>query len=300
MENSLPSLSRSHSKNFSDKMNAAKEQIYNTFSVDVEDYYMVSGFADVVRLDNWHTYESRVEKNTHRILDLMDEFRVTGTFFVLGWVAERCPALAREIQARGHEVASHGYSHRLVYDLTPEDFRADICLSKKILEDITGHSVIGFRAASYSIIQKSLWALDVLAEEGYRYDSSIFPIHHDRYGMPNAKRFPHVIESGSGKLVEFPPSTYSLMGLNVPVCGGGYLRLLPLTAITSAIKNINGKEKKPAVIYIHPWEIDVDQPRLQGRLRSNIRHYLNLKSTMPKITALMKEFKFKPFSSLLD
>jgi polysaccharide deacetylase family protein (PEP-CTERM system associated) len=281
-------------------MSSAKEQLYNIFSVDVEDYYMVSGFADVVKLDSWHIYESRVEKNTHRILDLMDEYRVKGTFFVLGWVAERCPALTREIHARGHEVASHGYSHRLVYDQTHKDFRADVCTSKKILEDITGHSVIGFRAASYSIIQKSLWALDILVEEGYRYDSSIFPIHHDRYGMPNAKRFPHVIESGNGKLVEFPPSTYALLGQNVPVCGGGYLRLLPLKVILSAIKKINGKEKQPAVIYIHPWEIDVDQPRLKGRLRSNIRHYLNLKSTMPKITELLKEFRFKPFSSLLD
>jgi polysaccharide deacetylase family protein (PEP-CTERM system associated) len=230
----------------------------------------------------------------------MDEHQVKGTFFVLGWVAEHCPALTREIQARGHEVASHGYSHKLVYDLTPEDFRADICASKKILEDITGHSVIGFRAASYSIIEKSLWALDILVQEGYRYDSSIFPIHHDRYGMPNAKRFPHVIESQSGKLIEFPPSTYALLGQNVPVCGGGYLRLLPIKIITSAIKKINRKDKQPAVIYIHPWEIDVDQPRLKGRLRSNVRHYLNLKSTAPKITALLKEFRFKPFSSLLD
>jgi polysaccharide deacetylase family protein (PEP-CTERM system associated) len=281
-------------------MNFQNDPIYNAFSVDVEDYYMVSGFADIVKPDSWHKYESRVEKNTYKILDLMDESGVKGTFFVLGWVAERCPSLTKEIHVRGHEVASHGYNHRLVYDQTLKDFRTDVRTSKKILEDITGQLVIGFRAASYSITKKSIWAIAILAEEGYRYDSSIFPIHHDRYGMPNAKRFPHVIESGNGKLVEFPPSTYALLGQNVPVCGGGYLRLLPLPAITSAIRKINGKENQPAVIYIHPWEIDVDQPRMKGRLTSNIRHYLNLKSTMPKITALLKEFRFKPFSALLD
>jgi polysaccharide deacetylase family protein (PEP-CTERM system associated) len=281
-------------------MSAPGEQIYNAFSIDVEDYYMVSGFADVVPLDSWHRYDSRVEQNTHRILDLMDEQGAKGTFFLLGWIAERFPALTREIQARGHEVASHGYNHRLVYDQTLKDFRTDVRTSKKILEDITGQPVIGFRAASYSITKKSIWAIAILAEEGYRYDSSIFPIHHDRYGMPHAKRFPHVIESQNGKLVEFPPSTYGLLGQNIPVCGGGYLRLLPLKFITSAIRKINGKEKQPVVIYIHPWEIDVDQPRLKGRFSSNLRHYLNLKSTMPKITALLKEFRFKPFSSLLD
>jgi polysaccharide deacetylase family protein (PEP-CTERM system associated) len=281
-------------------MSFPKDPIYNAFSVDVEDYYMVSGFADVVMTDNWHTYESRVEKNTYRILDLMDEHCVKGTFFVLGWIAERWPSLTKEIHVRGHEVASHGYNHRLVYDQTVQDFRTDINRTKKILEDITGHPVIGFRAASYSITKKSSWALDILVEEGYKYDSSIFPIHHDRYGMPDALRFPHVLETENGKLIEFPPSTYTLMGQNIPVCGGGYLRFLPLGIIKMAIRKINKKERQSAVIYIHPWEADVDQPRLKGRLSSNIRHYLNLKSTMPKITALMKEFKFKPFSSLLD
>jgi len=274
--------------------------MHNAFTVDVEDYYMVSAFADVVKFENWRTYESRVERNTYRILDLMDEYQVKGTFFMLGWVAEHCSALTREIHDRGHEVASHGYRHQLVYDMTQEQFRDDIRKTKIILEDITGKSVSGFRAASYSIVERSLWALDVLIEEGYRYDSSIFPIHHDRYGFPAAKRFPHVVDSKSGRLFEFPPSTYPLFGQNIPFCGGGYLRLLPKGLITAAINRINMKEKQPVLVYIHPWEIDIDQPRLSGRLRSNIRHYLNLKSTLPKIRTLLGEFRFKPLSSFAD
>ncbi|HXW68967.1 MAG TPA: XrtA system polysaccharide deacetylase [Dissulfurispiraceae bacterium] len=276
------------------------DHIFNAFTVDVEDYYMVSAFADVVRFEDWHNYKSRVQDNTFRILDLMYEYRVRGTFFVLGWVAERNASLIRQIQASGHEIASHGYRHRLVYDMTPEQFRDDVRLSKSILEDITGSPVLGFRAASYTIVQKTLWALDVLAEEGYRYDSSIFPIHHDRYGLPGANRFPHVIGTKSGSLREFPPSTLSLFGLNIPVCGGGYLRLLPESLIKAAIRRINKHELQPAITYIHPWETDVGQPRLNGSLRSRIRHYLNLQSTMPKITALLSEFRFKPLSHMLD
>jgi polysaccharide deacetylase family protein (PEP-CTERM system associated) len=184
--------------------------------------------------------------------------------------------------------------------LTPEQFREDVVTAKKILEDITGAPVLGYRAPSYSIIEKTLWALDILSEEGFRYDSSIFPIHHDRYGIPQADRFPHVIRRKKGLITEFPLSTYRIFGQNIPVCGGGYLRLLPIGIIKSAIKEINSKENQPAIIYLHPWEIDIDQPRLNGRLRSNIRHYLNLKSTMPKFKALLKGFEFKPFSDLLD
>jgi polysaccharide deacetylase family protein (PEP-CTERM system associated) len=208
--------------------------------------------------------------------------------------------MVRNIYAEGHEIACHGYNHRLIYDLTPEQFREDLVTAKKILEDITGASVIGYRAASYSIIEKTLWALDILSEEGFRYDSSIFPIHHDRYGIPEAERFPHVIRRKNGLITEFPPSTYRIFGQNIPVCGGGYLRLFPIGIIKSAIEKINSKEHQPAIIYVHPWEIDIDQPRLNGRLRSNIRHYLNLKSTMPKLNTLLKAFEFKPFSDLFD
>ncbi len=276
------------------------DHMFNAFTVDVEDYYMVSAFADVVRFEDWHKYESRVVDNTCRILDLMYEYKVRGTFFVLGWLAARHASLIRKIHDSGHEIACHGYRHRLVYDMTPEQFRKDVRLTKTLLEDISGSQVFGFRAASYSIIQKSLWALDILAEEGYCYDSSIFPIHHDRYGIPNANRFPHVIRTKSGNLTEFPPSTCSLLGHNIPVCGGGYLRILPENFIKAAIRRINNQEMQPVITYIHPWEIDVDQPRLNGRFQSRIRHYLNLKSTLPKITALLGEFRFTPLLHMLD
>jgi polysaccharide deacetylase family protein (PEP-CTERM system associated) len=274
--------------------------MHNILSIDVEDYYMVSAFADVVQFEDWCKYESRVEKNVDTILNLLSEHGVKATFFTLGWVAERFPLMVRNIYAEGHEIACHGYNHRLIYDLTPEQFREDLVTAKKILEDITGASVIGYRAASYSIIEKTLWALDILSEEGFRYDSSIFPIHHDRYGIPEAERFPHVIRRKNGFITEFPPSTYRIFGQNIPVCGGGYLRLFPIGIIKSAIEKINSKEHQPAIIYVHPWEIDIDQPRLNGRLRSNIRHYLNLKSTMPKLNTLLKAFEFKPFSDLFD
>ncbi len=269
----------------------------NALTIDVEDYYMVSAFADVVPFKSWGTFESRVEKSTSRILDLLDTKRVKATFFILGWVAERCPELIRSIHAAGHEVACHGYNHRLVYDLTPEQFRDDIRKAKSILEGITGSRVYGYRAPSYSIIKETLWALDILMEEGFRYDSSIFPIHHDRYGMPGAERFPHVIKRSKGALKEFPPSTYRVLGQNIPIAGGGYLRLYPLPITKTAIRRVNKQEKQPVIVYLHPWEIDVDQPRLQGRTSSVIRHRINLHSTMPKLKTLLHEFSFKPLSS---
>ncbi len=274
--------------------------IYNALTIDVEDYYMVSAFADTVKFENWHQYESRVERNTHRILDLLDEYQVKATFFVLGWVAEHFPDLVKDIQRRGHEVASHGYNHRLVYDLTPEDFRADVRMSKDILEGITGQSVVGYRATSYTIIKETLWALDILIEEGFMYDSSIFPIRHDRYGLPEAERFPHVIERGNGLIIEFPPSTYPLFGQKIPVAGGGYLRIMPLKATKAAIKRINEKEKKMAVVYFHPWEVDVDQPRLNGTWKSQFRHYVNLDTTLPKLRTLLSEFKFQSISEFIS
>jgi len=271
----------------------------NALTIDVEDYYMVSAFADIVKFADWHNYESRVEKNTHRILNLLNTHNAEGTFFILGWVAERHPALVREIQARGHEIASHGYNHRLVFDLTPKEFRADTSLSKKILEDITGQSVVGYRATSYSIVNRSLWALDILIEEGFQYDSSIFPIHHDRYGMPHAERFPHVIRRPAGKIFEFPPSTYRLMGHNIPVAGGGYLRMYPLGITKQAIRRMNNHEQQSAIIYFHPWEIDPLQPQLSGRLLSRFRHYVNLSSTFAKLHDLLSNFRFSPIKDLL-
>lgn len=273
--------------------------MFNALTVDVEDYYMVSAFADIVRFEDWHKYESRVEKNTYALLELLDAHNTKATFFVLGWIAENHRKMVSDIHEAGHEVASHGYNHRLIYDLSPEEFRQDVRTSKRILEAVTGSPVIGYRAASYSIMKKNLWALDILIEEGFRYDSSIFPIHHDRYGFPESERFLHVIKRDNGSIVEFPPTTYRLFGQNIPVAGGGYLRLFPSGAVRKAIRSINNKEGKSAVLYLHPWEIDVNQPRLNGKWKSRVRHYINLKSTLPKLKSFIAEFKFRPLSEFL-
>lgn len=272
----------------------------NALTIDVEDYYMVSAFSDIVRFEDWNKFESRVDKNTHAILDLLDVYSVKATFFVLGWVAEHNPELVKEIDRRGHELASHGYNHRLVYELTPDEFRDDTRKSKKIIEDISGKPVIGYRATSFSITEKSIWSLDIISEEGFLYDSSIFPIRHDKYGMPNAKRFPHRISLHANSIIEFPMSTFKLMGYQVPVAGGGYLRLYPWWFTDLAIRSINEKEKQPAIVYLHPWEIDVEQPRLNGHLFSKMRHYTNLHKTSSKVANILKHFSFKPLSSFLN
>jgi len=247
--------------------------MYNALSIDVEDYYMVSGFADIVKFEAWHRYESRVERNTLNILDILDEYGVKATFFVLGWVAEYYPKLIREIHDRGHEVASHGYKHQLVYDLSLKEFQEDTRRSKALIEDAIGVEIVGYRAASYSILKRSLWALDILIEEGFAYDSSIFPIHHDRYGYPEFNRFAVIVErNNAGKILEVPLSTVQLLGRNVPIAGGGYLRLFPIQFIEWGIRRLNELEKQPVVIYLHPWEIDPGQPRLKNGIISTFRH----------------------------
>lgn len=274
--------------------------MYNAITIDVEDYYMVSAFADIVKFADWDKYESRVEGNTYRILELLAEYDVKATFFILGWVGERCAGLVRDIYSAGHEVACHGYNHRLIYDLTPDEFREDVRRAKGILEDTAGAPVIGYRATSYSIVKKTLWALDILIEEGFKYDSSIFPIHHDRYGIPEAERFQHIIDREKGSISEFPPTTYKILKYNAPVAGGGYLRLLPSWIMKSAFKRINSREMNPVVVYFHPWEIDVNQPRLNGKWLSRFRHYINLDSTIPKLKSFLSEFKFRPLSDFLN
>ncbi|WKZ32617.1 MAG: DUF3473 domain-containing protein [Thermodesulfobacteriota bacterium] len=274
--------------------------IQNALTIDVEDYYMVTGFADRVRFEDWPKFESRVAMSTRKVLALLSRYGVKATFFVLGWVAENDPRLVREIHSEGHEVACHGYNHRLIYDTTPDEFREDIRKSKRILEDISGRPVAGYRAASYSVTKKTLWALDILMEEGFLYDSSIFPIHHDRYGIPDACRFPYEIKRNGGALMEFPPSTLRLLGQNLPVAGGGYLRLLPSWLTRAAAKKINSKERKPVIFYIHPWEVDEGQPRLKVGSLSAFRHYTNIKSTSAKLEGLMREFSFRPLSAFLD
>jgi polysaccharide deacetylase family protein (PEP-CTERM system associated) len=264
----------------------------NALTIDVEDYYQVSAFESSVRFEDWPTYESRVEKNTGRVLDILDEYAVKATFFVLGWEAERRPRMVEAIAARGHEVASHGYRHRLVYSMAPAECREDIARSKARLEDITGTPVIGFRAASYSIVAGSTWCLDTLIELGFTYDSSIFPIHHDRYGIPDAKRVPHVLERRRGRIVEFPLSTVRGLGLNWPVAGGAYLRFLPSWVVRAAIRRINRVDGQPAIVYLHPWELDPDQPRLRGPVKSRLRHYTNLGTTEFKLRQLLAAFSF--------
>jgi polysaccharide deacetylase family protein (PEP-CTERM system associated) len=280
-------------------MTGGDQRIVNVMTVDVEDYFQVSAFEATVPRDRWHCFESRVEATTELMLRILREAEATATFFVLGWIAERHPRLVRNIAEQGHEIASHGYAHRLVYDMTPEEFRDDLRRTRAAIEAAGGGSVRGYRAASYSITTESLWALDVLIEEDYSYDSSIFPIHHDRYGIPGAPRHPHVVERPGGSLVEIPPSTISFAGFNLPVAGGGYFRLLPYAWTAHGIRQLNQVEKRPAVFYLHPWELDPAQPRLPGSWRSRLRHYTNLDRTEERLRALLREFSFASVSAAL-
>jgi len=268
----------------------------NALSFDVEDYFQVTAFEREVKRGDWESIPPRVAENTRRLLDIADEFAVKATFFVLGWVARRQPRLIREIQGRGHEIASHGYGHELVYRIGPQRFRDDVRLSKTIIEEITGRPVFGYRAPSYSITRDSLWALDILVEEGFRYDSSIFPVHHDTYGMPDAPRFPYTHQLAAGELREFPLTTLPIKitgrQLNLPIAGGGYLRLLPAALIRHGINRINEVEKKPAVLYVHPWEIDPGQPRISAGWKSTFRHYNNLDKTEAKLRYLLESLEF--------
>jgi polysaccharide deacetylase family protein (PEP-CTERM system associated) len=273
--------------------------VLNALTIDVEDYYQVSAFESSVRFEDWPTYESRTHRNTLRVLDLLDEYGVRATFFVLGWEAEQRPALVEEIVRRGHEVASHGYRHRLIYTMTADECREDILRSKTCLERITGSPVVGFRAASYSIVARSLWCLDILIDLGFKYDSSIFPIRHDRYGIPRANRFAHVLERERGQIVEFPLSTMQVLGLNLPIAGGGYLRLLPLRLIRAGIQQINAAARQPAIVYLHPWELDPDQPRLKGSMTSVFRHYTNLDRMEVKFRSLLQNLSFGTVQEVL-
>jgi polysaccharide deacetylase family protein (PEP-CTERM system associated) len=260
-------------------------EIVNAMSVDVEDYFQVSAFDRVVSRAGWDGFESRVVSNTQRVLDLFDRAGVRSTFFVLGWVAERFPALVGNRGGR-HEIASHGYNHQLLYMLTPRQFREDVRSSKRVLEDIVGGPVSGFRAPSYSIVKSTIWALDVLIEEGYSYDASIFPIHHDRYGIPNAERHAHVLRRRSGALIELPASTMRVGGVNLPIAGGGYFRLLPYAWTRWGIGRVNRRERKPVVFYFHPWEIDPGQPRFAVGKACRIRHYSGLDRTSARLWRL--------------
>ena len=282
--------------------------IVNALSVDVEDYYMVSAFEGTVSRGDWATYESRVASNTDRVLRILSDCDVRATFFILGWLADRDPSVVRAIAAEGHEVAAHGWDHRLVYEMTPAEFREDVRRTRQELQAISGQPVLGYRAPSFSVTEKCLWALDILAEEGFAYDTSIFPIYHDRYGIPSAPRHAFrvnghgspvlsALESGGdGALLEIPASTVRMWGINMPVGGGGYFRLLPYWWTRAGIQRLNETEGRPAVFYFHPWELDPGQPRLPASSLSRFRHYRNLGKTGERLRRLLGDFRFATLS----
>jgi polysaccharide deacetylase family protein (PEP-CTERM system associated) len=274
--------------------------VRNALTFDVEEYFHAEAFAGVVRPDQWSGLPSRVEESTQRLLDLLERTDTRATFFVLGWVAERQPRLVRDIHRRGHEVACHGYAHRLIYRMERRDLQADVRRAKRAVEDAAGAAVAGYRAPTFSIVRESLWALDVLGEEGFRYDSSIFPIHHDRYGIPDAPRFPYrVALAAGGGLVEFPISTLVVGAQHVPFSGGGYFRLAPYRLVRAALSRLNRAEGMPGMVYLHPWELDTKQPRLQLRGLSRFRHYVNLGQTARKLQRLLEDFAFGPAREVL-
>ena len=264
--------------------------ISNAMTVDVEDYFQVSAFADRIDRDDWQALPCRVERNTERVLQLFADKGVSASFFILGWVAERYPALVRRISEQGHEVASHGYAHFRIHEQSAAVFRDDVRRAKALLEDTAGTPVVGYRAASFSLNAKTLWAVDILAEEGHRYSSSVYPIRHDLYGMPEAPRFAFRHKGDSG-LLEIPISTLRAMGRNWPCGGGGYFRLLPYGLTRRAMRSVNGKEGRPCVFYFHPWEVDPRQPRVERvSLKTKVRHYTNLNRMESRLGAVLEDF----------
>ena len=278
-----------------------KAPITHAMTVDVEDYYQVAAFFDVVRPEEWEQWPSRVEANTDRLLALFDDHGIKVTCFILGWVAERHPELVKRIHHAGHEVASHGYSHRFIYRQTPEVFREETHRSKAILEDLIGQPIQGYRAASYSITRQSLWALDILAELGFIWDSSIFPTRHDNYGIPDSPREPYKIITPSGAtLTEFPLTTATVFGQAVPAAGGGYFRQYPYALSRWLFHKASDEGRKPQIFYLHPWEIDPDQPRIhQARWFSRFRHYTNLHRCLPRLERMLRDFSFGTMSQSL-
>jgi polysaccharide deacetylase family protein (PEP-CTERM system associated) len=303
----------------------------NALTIDVEDYFQVSNFEHIIDRKDWDKFECRVEPNTYIILNLLKQFNIKATFFVLGWVAERYPGLVREIYQKGHEVACHSYDHRLIYCQSKEEFREDVRKTKRIIEDLIEEKVLGYRATSYSITKKTLWALKILAQEGFQYDSSIFPIRHHRYGIPDSPRFPYIIDTNhgglnqlnhlnyynylnqpinpnkpihfltliNGAIIEFPITTLKLLKYNLPMGGGGYFRLLPYWVTKWGLKWINHQEKRPFIFYIHPWEFDPEQPRLKNvSSLSKFRQYISLHRTGSRFRQLLIDFKFAPIRDI--
>lgn len=263
----------------------------NALTIDVEEYFHVSAFDGIHTAKDWPEYESRVEQTTSRLLERFSDAGAKATFFVLGWVAERHPGLIRSIRAQGHEIASHGYGHQVLTALTPSQFRADIRRAKGIVEDILGEPVLGYRAPSFTIMEETVWALRILVEEGYLYDSSIFPVWHDRYGLHGANPYCHRLMTAAGPIWEIPPSTLPVRNMRLPVAGGGYFRLWPYRLLRRWLKIIESTGH-PLVVYLHPWEIDPGQPRLNASALSRWRHYLNLHKTEGRLIQLLQDFRF--------
>ncbi len=265
-------------------------RIRNAFTIDVEDYFQVSALAPHFPRESWERQPCRVERNVDLLLELLERHGADATFFTLGWIAERHPQLVRRIVAAGHEIASHGYAHERASSLSPAAFRADLERAKKLIEDIAGQAVAGYRAPSFSIGQSNLWAHDCIAETGHRYSSSIYPVRHDHYGLPDAPRFPWRLDNG---LVEIPVTTMRLLGRNWPAGGGGYFRLLPYAWSRWQIERVNRADRHPAMCYFHPWEIDPDQPRVHdATAKTRFRHYINLRHTAARLNRLLADFSW--------
>jgi len=275
------------------------ERLVNAMSVDVEDYFQVQAFAGQVGRDQWEGLERRVEPNTETVLQMFSDFGVKATFFALGWVAERHGSLIRRIVAEGHELASHGFAHRRADEQTPDEFRADVRRAKKVLEDVSGARIRGYRAATFSIGARNLWAFEVLAEEGYAYSSSVYPIRHDLYGMPAAPRFAFYPDGRDG-IEEFPITTLRLANLNLPCGGGGYFRLLPYPLSRWALRRVNEVDRGPCIFYFHPWEIDPSQPRIAGASwKTRFRHYTNIERMEARLRRLLRDFAWDRIDRVL-
>jgi len=279
---------------------AAIPCLVDGLSVDVEDYYHVEAFADRITPAMWPQLPRRVADNTRRVLELLERSGAKATFFVLGWVAEREPGMVREILSAGHELGCHSYLHQRIWRLTPDEFRDDTRRALAAIEDAAGQKVLGYRAPSFSIVPKSLWAVDILAQEGFLYDSSVFPIRHDLYGMPDAPRFPFRWQCGQGRSIfEIPPTTVRVMNCNLPAGGGGHLRILPMAYTRWALRRTRQQDGEPITVYFHPWEIDPGQPRLAGKWKSMFRHYFNLSRMEGRLCELLTQGSFVPLRDYL-
>lgn len=273
--------------------------IRNALTFDIEDYFQVGAFSDRVEQQHWTGFDSRVEANTEKILQILNDTSRKATFFTLGWVAEKYPSLIRKIAEQGHEIACHSYAHRRVYEMTPEDFRSDTLKAKDCLEGAAGVRVKGYRAPSFSLNESCLWAFDILAELGFAFDSSLFPVDHPNYGMPEIPRDPFLIRTKAGDLVEFPMPTLAWGGFRSPFGGGAYLRLLPYSYTRWAIRFLNTQEGRAACVYVHPWELDPEQPRIGGNLTARMRHYIGLQGLEKKVRRLLTDFDFDALGTLL-